>query len=746
MNPPNALFQSERVKSSTIKSQGLSNQEQFTYSILSFFVVLLFLIIFLSMPARTVGQAQSVTINFDNLPAGALVINQYQPKVIFSATGFGGGSGGPLGFDLYTDWLPAFSGNLAIYSDYNGNHNNPFYSHGFGPVFLVFPVPVRNFSFNILNYFQSSGFPINWIDVYVNHNYYGTYYAYGSLGQGTVPVTMLTGINGITEIKIYNPRNYNQFNIWKPLYYDDFTFKPNFDVNITNARVTGYLNQTTQTALVGADVALNASLTGSIVSGGLYTWTFTGPYTIVGGSANSSTVTIRSTAVGTITANVSYTVNTLTASSKVTINEVLPTLTSFSAQVDPEQVTRDSHCGVPPSIFGARYHLGCLQVNRAPDGTISYGPDAGIKFTTSAQIPSGQYLSDLAQSGIKIKQFASTLRKRVDDTHNGNFVCDTVRSAEAAFDTGWQLDGYEAMTYFAHPPPTFGQSNVLTYNAYDSPGLPLDTTDPQFPQLFSMNDVVLSDDRFQAYVYYFVGDPLAPRFQVPLKLSSETRQYSYIGWRFSGQASFVYDPLNRFVKYQLQPMGTPSVSLSGTDSLPALHGNAQDNPDTICPGDTTAPSTNMIDGARCFVIQQYWDFLGRTPDQDGLDFWTYQMARCLFDRNCIYGSRNPGAYHGTRTAVAYDGFFKAAPFNQSDPAMANPPGSPGFDPSVYNPAFVRYCYLSFLRRAPDPGGYSYWIINLNSFGDYLGVIDSFVTGPEYRNRGPNGTNTFHSCN
>ncbi|MCU1264625.1 MAG: hypothetical protein JWM21_943 [Acidobacteria bacterium] len=71
--------------------------------------------------------------------------------------------------------------------------------------------------------------------------------------------------------------------------------------------------------------------------------------------------------------------------------------------------------------------------------------------------------------------------------------------------------------------------------------------------------------------------------------------------------------------------------------------------------------------------------------------------------------------------------------------MANP-GSPNFDPAIYDPAFVRHCYENFLRRPPDSGGFAFWVVVLNSSGDYSGVISAVSSFPEYRNR-----NNFHCC-
>jgi hypothetical protein len=44
---------------------------------------------------------------------------------------------------------------------------------------------------------------------------------------------------------------------------------------------------------------------------------------------------------------------------------------------------------------------------------------------------------------------------------------------------------------------------------------------------------------------------------------------------------------------------------------------------------------NPIDDARTFVRQQYLDFLNRSPDQSGWDFWTNTITSCGNDQQCI---------------------------------------------------------------------------------------------------------------
>lgn len=60
---------------------------------------------------------------------------------------------------------------------------------------------------------------------------------------------------------------------------------------------------------------------------------------------------------------------------------------------------------------------------------------------------------------------------------------------------------------------------------------------------------------------------------------------------------------------------------------------------TIVDNDSTAAKTNPIDDARFFVQQHYFDFLNRSADQGGLDYWTDQIAQCGLDSACINSRR-----------------------------------------------------------------------------------------------------------
>jgi hypothetical protein len=55
---------------------------------------------------------------------------------------------------------------------------------------------------------------------------------------------------------------------------------------------------------------------------------------------------------------------------------------------------------------------------------------------------------------------------------------------------------------------------------------------------------------------------------------------------------------------------------------------------TISDNDGAPTSINPIDESRFFVRQHYYDFLGREPDEPGLNFWTNVIESCGADAQC----------------------------------------------------------------------------------------------------------------
>ncbi len=229
------------------------------------------------------AQSSPVTISFDNLPTGTLVSNQY-PQVSFSSENnfyyppYASSNCGPC----VTSSAPNFVTSGTGFN--NGNHE----------VILSFTQPVKNLSFYTV---AEDNFNLIYkIDVWENGTLARTVNVTGN-GASYYPVyTDLRQFgNSITKIRIYNITDVNG------LGFDDINFTP-VDVqaiNITNSRVSGSLNNTTQTALLAADVRLQANTTPAGLTGGTYSWNITGPYQIVSGATNQSSLTLRWTQTGT---------------------------------------------------------------------------------------------------------------------------------------------------------------------------------------------------------------------------------------------------------------------------------------------------------------------------------------------------------------------------------------------------------------------------------------------------------------
>lgn len=461
---------------------------------------------------------------------------------------------------------------------------------------------------------------------------------------------------------------------------------PSPTVNITNARVGGNLQYTTQSALLGAEITLQANSNYNNI-GGAYGWTFTGPHTVTGGAVNSSTVKIRSTSLGSVTANVTYSYSSGSITAPLFINVVLPTVSSYTATQGADFVGARSFCSHP---FYA-YRLGC----RPPDLI-------GIEFTATANAPS-TFISDPAQSGIKYVQAVSSVRKRL---FTGNIQCRTQRSSESDIASGWQLDGSDPYNQ-SNPPRFFSEGNSLTLPTVDYPSNALEDN-------FILYEALHVDDRFEMYLYYFAGtDPANPIQQKPI---------GRLAWNWGGQV--VYDsnytpPFNRTFS-NAPPQNRTGMAMGANDSTVPFQGRGrpQDLQWAQCPGGPP-PIVNPIDSTRYFVRRQYLDILHREPEEGGWDAWTSVMTRCGFDQSCIVNRR----------IITARGFLESPENTAGNPLLANP-GSP-----EYNREYVRLCYTSFLLREPEQGGWDAWTNYLNNHpGDYNTIVHGMIYSAEYRAR------------
>jgi hypothetical protein len=133
---------------------------------------------------------------------------------------------------------------------------------------------------------------------------------------------------------------------------------------------------------------------------------------------------------------------------------------------------------------------------------------------------------------------------------------------------------------------------------------------------------------------------------------------------------------------------------------------------------------NPIDTSNDFVAWHYRDFFLREPDQGGLNFWAGIINNCGVDAACEDGTRT-----NVSRAFWESGEFQSRGDVQASGLLTGNPSHP-YD----NHQFIRWCYLNYLRREPDPGGWAFWEAQLNSHGDYNALIRAFLYSTEYRQR------------
>jgi hypothetical protein len=683
--------------------------------------------------------ANQVTIDFNNLPPGVVVTDQYRPYLTFSANGFSAGGG--YSTDVMSSWDGAYPGTIFSNWHVNGGAGTD--------VFMDFLLPVNNLRFKVLGSINPT-YPACKVDVYVNYNYYNTYNVYGSGNPyyGAVPVNFdLGSLSNITGIHIHSVHNTYCDNIrcyWGVIYYDDLAFTPDLNINITNPRVSGNLQGQTKKALIGADVTLNAAANRA---GGTYSWNVAGSdlvKQVVSTSADGKTLVVRWTEAGTYRVTSSYRLNGITTSSYIDVNVIMPTLASFVGTQVPDRVKTGNQCytGLLYTVYP--YHtLGCLRTDVTND--------PGITFRAKVVIPNETYLSNPAQSGVKFIQKVSAYRAMyslgsISCVTARNHDSDTTRRNDADETTGWQLDGgdpYQGMSQ------RFTASNELSIVADDSPNMYLGElyaeNDPYVK--YGAADAQYSDDQFETYAVYFTGsDPTRPIFQRNLALASagggQNVRVAYVPWKWNGGVLFgTHSQFSASCPSDNYQFGYCLNSYNFVGNIDARSkaemrphsGSVQELRSGQCPS-VAFRAQRMIDVPRFFVQQQYKDFLRRNPipgDEGGLDFWRGEITRCGFDMSCVQGMR-------VNVAKA---FFYADEFISTVPGLNA--AYRGTD--SYNREFIRQCYYKYLLRTQDPevhdpSGFNHWLDKLNTqypaIGDaaYNEMIRAFIESDEYRNR------------
>src|SRR5437588_7976063 len=81
--------------------------------------------------------------------------------------------------------------------------------------------------------------------------------------------------------------------------------------------------------------------------------------------------------------------------------------------------------------------------------------------------------------------------------------------------------------------------------------------------------------------------------------------------------------------------GTETFSVSLSNPVGTTLGLRSTATVAIFDDDLSPPTANPIDQAGFFVREHYYDFLNRSPDADGLAFWTNEITSCGTDQACI---------------------------------------------------------------------------------------------------------------
>lgn len=467
------------------------------------------------------------------------------------------------------------------------------------------------------------------------------------------------------------------------------------DFTISNPRVSGDLSGTTQPALLGGDIELTAN-----ANAGTFEWSFAGQYTIVSGTINSPAITIRSTDSSPIIATVKNTISGIVKTRRVNINVVVPSLNSFTAEQRNQFFYVNSFCNTFSSNNGYAWTLGCL------NGPLI--PIPGISFEASIEISNQIYLTDLSKSGVKYVRSVSTLRKFIEP--NGTWTCNTDRSPEDDTETGWHLDLADPIGTLPEQLKYFTEGNLLEIVNNDSPAQSVPS---------SNYDAIKIDDRFEEYIVYFYGDdPSNPYFQ---------KRIGSLYWQWGGLSHFKYpnNPQSITAPYTiLESYGTTGIIINDKtvserqyDTIPV-----QELKQLIC-----RTTSSLLDGSYFFVSQQYRDFLNRQPTVDEVEAGRFQIAPCVFDLNCV----------ASKQAIISRDFFRHPEFVAVHPEL---------DPSLegthdFNVEFVRQSYYVYLRSVCNPAicdrqTFENLVAQLDATGDYIGMVNQFITLAEYKNRFP----------
>jgi hypothetical protein len=148
-----------------------------------------------------------------------------------------------------------------------------------------------------------------------------------------------------------------------------------------------------------------------------------------------------------------------------------------------------------------------------------------------------------------------------------------------------------------------------------------------------------------------------------------------------------------------------------------------------------------------WVDQQFELLLGRAADPGGESWWTQQLVNGATRESVIEtfigGAEFMQLSGGTNAGLvnrAYQVLLNRAP-NGNDPDWVDPLNNGDILPwqvaqgilgtVEYQTNYVTNIFNTVLNRAPDPGGLSFWVGQMQSGMNQLDVFKSFLNGPEF---------------
>ena len=146
-----------------------------------------------------------------------------------------------------------------------------------------------------------------------------------------------------------------------------------------------------------------------------------------------------------------------------------------------------------------------------------------------------------------------------------------------------------------------------------------------------------------------------------------------LGGSKTGRAITNADGFYRFTNLQAGGFYTVTPLLANHSFTPAARSFSLNNNVTDAAFDATetAPAENALDTSEFFVRQQYLDFLGREPDQQGFEYWSSQFDLCGGDSDCLRQTRiNVSAAFFVEQEFQQTGYFIYRTYKASFGAQA----------------------------------------------------------------------------